>query len=324
MRKFELKHFEYFLAVANNLSFTKAANEIRVAQPAISQQIKYLEFILGLPLFNRDNKKVSLTEAGFLLKKQAEKVLDLVDQTVEVMEKLRGLERGTVSIGMSSTVAAVLMADLTRQFKNKFPDIKLRFAEYMTVDSIEQIINGTIDLGVITLPIDYLKQGISTQHLFDEDLEVIVSNKHPLNLKNIESIKLKELTNYQWILPNKSNSLRRLIDQSCEEKGFCPIALIEVDRINSVRNLLVYSAEGISILPPTSVVGEISLGLLKRIKIKDAKLYRSVGLASRAKESLTPATIEMIKLIKKTCYKYPQYSFYAYPGSSENSNGANF
>ena len=324
MKKFELKHFEYFLAVANHLSFTKAANEIRVAQPAISQQIKYLELVLGLPLFNRDNKKVSLTEAGLLFKKQAEKVLGLIDQTIDILEELKGLARGTVSIGMSSTVAAVLMADLTRQFKNQFPDIKLRFAEYMTIDSIQQIISGKIDLGVITLPVDYSKQGLFTQHLFDEDLEVIVSNKHTLALKNQESIRLKELTKYQWILPNKSNNLRKLIDQGCEEKGFCPLALIEVDRINSVRNLLVYSREGVSILPPTSVVGEISLGLLKRIKIKDAKLYRSVGLASRAKENLTPATIEMIKLIKKTCYKYPQYSFYAYPASSENVEGANF
>jgi DNA-binding transcriptional LysR family regulator len=312
MRKIELKQLEYFLAVADNLSFTKAAEEIHVAQPAISQQIKYLEFVLGVPLFNRDNKKVSLTEAGELFRKHANEVLACVDKAVQVIEELRGLERGSVSLAMSSTVATVLMADLVHEFRNQFPDVKVRVSESMTSESIQRIQNGELDLAIVTLPIQE-ENSLVVETLFDEDLEAIVSAKHPLAQENVDVVNLIDLTKYQWILANSSNGLRRLINDACAQKGFCPVVSIEVDRISSVKNLLIYSENGVTILPPTAVLNELSLGLVKRIKLRDLRIYRTVGLASRLRNLLPPATLEMIALIKQICYKYPERSFIAHP-----------
>ncbi len=315
MRKIELKQLEYFLAVADNLSFTKAAEEIHVAQPAISQQIKYLEFVLGLPLFNRDNKKVTLTEAGELFRKHALEVLNCVDKAMQVIEELRGLERGSVSIAMSSTVATILMADLVREFRMQFPDIKVKVKEAMTIESIQNIQNGDLDLAVVTLPIQEDHNSLSIEHLYDEDLEAIVSTKHPLAQENIDSVTLKDLTRFEWILANSSNGLRRLINDACSQRGFCPVVSIEVDRISSVKNLLIYSDIGVTILPPTAVLNELSLGLVKKIPLKDARIFRSVGLASRPSNLLPPATIEMIGVIKQICYKYPERSFLAHPAN---------
>lgn len=312
MRKIELKQLEYFLAVADNLSFTKAAEEIHVAQPAISQQIKYLEFVLGVPLFNRDNKKVSLTEAGELFRKHANEVLASVDKAVQVIEELRGLERGSVSIAMSSTVATVLMADLVHEFRNQFPDVKVRVSESMTSESIQRIQNGELDLAIVTLPIQE-DTGLVVESLFDEDLEAIVSAKHPLARENVDSVNLIDLNKHQWILANSSNGLRRLINDACSQKGFCPLVSIEVDRISSVKNLLIYAENGVTILPPTAVLNELSLGLVKRIRLRDMRIYRTVGLASRLRNLLPPATLEMIALIKQICYKYPERSFIAHP-----------
>ncbi len=306
MRKLELKHLEYFLAVANNLSFTKAAEEIHVAQPAISQQIKYLEFVLGVPLFNRDNKKVTLTEAGALFEQQAIDVLEAVDKAVRVIEELRGLERGSVSIGMSSTMATVLMADLVMEFKEKFPDIKIRISESMSVDSMQRIRNGELDLAILTIS-SHLQQdsSIHIEHLYEEELEAIVPARHPLALKGIEEVTLKELNSYRWILANVSNSLRRIINEACEGIGFCPLVPIEVDRINAVKNLLLFSDDGVSILPPTVVWNELSLGLVKRIKLSGMHIKRAVGVASRQKGLLPPATVQMIGVIKEICLNYP-------------------
>ncbi|MDX1920641.1 MAG: LysR family transcriptional regulator [Candidatus Caenarcaniphilales bacterium] len=314
MRKIELKQLEYFLAVANNLSFTKAAEEIHVAQPAISQQIKYLEFVLGVPLFNRDNKKVSLTEAGELFRKSAIKVLESVDKAVEVIEELRGLERGTVSIAMSSTVATILMADLIHEFRAQFPDIKVRASEAVTSDSIQKLQNGDLDLAIVTLPIQE-DSSTNVETLFDEDLEAIVSNNHPLAQSDITTLNLVELNSYQWILANNSNGLRRVINDACEQRGFCPIPSIEVDRISSVKNILIYSKEGVTILPPTAVLHELSLGLVKRIPLKDIRIFRTVGLASKPKHLMTPAALEMAGVIKQICYKYPERSFLAHPAN---------
>ena len=314
MRRIEIKQLEYFLAVADNLSFTKAAEEIHVAQPAISQQIKYLEFVLGVSLFNRDNKKVSLTEAGELFRKHSIEVLESADKAVKVIEELRGLERGSVSIGMSSTVATILMSDLVTEFRQKFPGIKIRFTESVTSESINHIQNGDLDIAVVTLPIQD-ENGLEIESLFDEDLEAIVSSSHPLAKENFESVNLIDLTKYQWILANNSNGLRRLINDACSQKGFCPLVSLEVDRISSVKNLLIYSDEGVTILPPTAVLNELSLGLVKRIKLKDIRIFRSVGLASRQRNLLPPATLEMISVIKQSCYKYSERAFITHPAS---------
>jgi DNA-binding transcriptional LysR family regulator len=312
MKKIELKQLEYFLAVADNLSFTKAAEEIHVAQPAISQQIKYLEFVLGVPLFNRDNKKVSLTEAGELLRKHAIQILDSVDKAIEVIEELRGLERGTVSIAMSSTVATILMADLVHEFRTQFPDIKVKVTEAMTSESVHRIQSGELDLAIVTLPIQE-ENGLNIDLLFDEDLEVIVSNRHVYAQENRESVSLLELNQHEWILANNYNGLRRLINEACAQNHFCPVPAIELDRISSVKNVLMYSEKGITILPPTAVLTELSLGLLHKVKLKDTKIFRKVGLASRPKNLLSPAAAEMIGVIKDICYKYPERSLIAHP-----------
>jgi LysR family transcriptional regulator, cyn operon transcriptional activator len=317
MRKIELKQLEYFIAVANTLSFTKAAEMIHVAQPAISQQVKYLEFVLGVSLFNRDNKKVSLTEAGELFRKNALIVLKHVDKAVQVIDELRGLERGTVSIAMSSTVATILMADLIHEFRLQFPDIKVKASESVTSESIRNLLDGELDLAIVTLPIQE-DASVHVESLFDEDLEAIVSAKHPLALANVDSVNLIDLNKYQWILANNSNGLRRLINDSCEQKGFCPLPSIEVDRISSVKNILLYSSEGVTILPPTAVLHELSLGLVKRIAIKDIRMFRSVGFASKHKSAMTPAAIEMMGVVKQICYKYPERSFIAHPANEFN------
>jgi len=308
VRRIELKQLEYFFSVSKHLSFTKAAYELHVAQPAISQQIKYLEFALGITLFHRDNKRVSLTEAGKLLQNQAEEVLAKVDSTLKVIEEIKGLERGSVSIGMSSTMSSILMADLVDEFKKQFPEIKIRITESMTSKSIQRLKEGEIDLAIVTLPTEE-DTGLEIDHLYDEDLEVIVPACHPLAINRTKSINLADLNQFEWILANNSNGLRRLINDVCSQKGFCPIVPVEVDRISSVKNLLILSQNGVSILPPTSITYELYLGLLKRVKIADATTCRSVGIASRSRQLLPPATLEMISMIKKLCNDYPQRSF---------------
>lgn len=307
MRKFELKQLEYFLAVASNLSFTKAAEEIHVAQPAISQQIKQLEKDLGVLLFHRDNKRVSLTEAGKLFKSEAIKIIESADRAVKMIEEIRGMERGTVSIGMSSTLSSILMSDLAKEFQQKFPHIKIRISESITSRSINRLKDGELDIAIISMPIPEEDGGLlEASVLYEEELEAIVPFTHPLAKADIKEMRLKDLNKYQWILPSNSNTLRRLINDSCQEHGFCPLVRLEVDRITAVKNLLISSLEGVTILTPTSVKNEIALGLMKKIHITDMRVKRVVGIVSRPLDSLPPATVQMINVIKQLCHNYPE------------------
>lgn len=308
MRRVELKQLEYFLAVAENLSFTKAAEIIHVAQPAISQQIKQLERELGISLFHRDNKRVTLTEAGKLLRSHAENILQKVDNSIKTIEELRGLERGTVSIGMSSTMAGVLMADLVKEFQQKFPHIKLKISETITSNSVHRLKEGELDIAIVSLPLPEQESNIEVTPLYEETLDAIVPYNHPLAQEGVEEINLIDLNKYQWILANNSNTLRHLINETCESKGFSPVVRIEVDRITSVKNLLLFSETGITLLPQTAVNYELSLGLFKRIKLKDIVPTRQVAIISRPKEILPPATKNLITVIKELCNHYPENS----------------
>lgn len=313
MHKIEIKQLEYFLTVAEYLSFTRSAEALHVAQPAISQQIKQLERDLGITLFNRDNKRVHLTEAGKLFKEYALKVLNELEQGIQVVEEFRGLERGTVNIGMSSTMSSMLMADLVKTFNEQFPHIKIKIIETVTSHSVNSLKNNKLDLAIISLPLpeaeDANNATMQVIELYEEQLQAIVPYDHPLIKNNITSIDLIDLNQYKWFLADHSNTLRRLINKACEEKGFSPIVRVEVDRITSVKNLLRVSQTGVSILPPTSVNYELSLGIFKKIQLKNTNITRKVGLISRPDSLLTPATRTIIEVIKELCNAYPENSY---------------
>ena len=145
----ELHQLEYFEAVARHQHFTRAAGELRVAQPSVSQQIRKLEGELGAPLFHRTRRGAELTEAGRLLLPRARAVLEELAAARAEVQALSALERGTLRVGAPPSVGTHLFPPALARFKERYPGIALVFREGGSLSLVQRLVEGELDLAVV-------------------------------------------------------------------------------------------------------------------------------------------------------------------------------
>ena len=164
----ELRHLRYFVAVAEELHFTRAAERLGIQQPPLSLQIRQLEQEIGTPLFYRLTRGVELTEAGALLLEDAHRILDQVERTkARVQSRARG-ETGRIQVGFAgATYVQPLVLDIIRSYRESYPDVALLPEQSNTPNLIDGLRNGTIDVAFVRPPISD-SEGIAVQSLVDE------------------------------------------------------------------------------------------------------------------------------------------------------------
>src|ERR1700757_4336071 len=142
----ELRHFRYFLAVAETLHFSKAAERLGMAQPPLSQQIRRLEELIGHRLFDRTTRGVKLTLAGQLLAERARSTLEKVDDDLAQVRRLGRGEEGTLTVGFSGSVMFTRLPAAIESYRRRYPKVELRLRELVTSAQIPALLDGTIDL----------------------------------------------------------------------------------------------------------------------------------------------------------------------------------
>lgn len=204
----ELRQLEYFMAVCEELHFTRAAVKLNIAQPTLSQQIKSLEGEVGTPLFDRIGKKTALTEAGKILLKHSQKIFYEMEQAQAALRDLNGLERGKLTIGSLLTSVNYLLPSAIVNFKRMYPNIELSVLGLRT-EKIEKKIQETeLDLGVTFLP--HKNDGLESIPLFTEELALAVPKNHPL--ADEKKIDMGVISHLPTILMPKNYFLRQLIE----------------------------------------------------------------------------------------------------------------
>lgn len=240
----ELRQLEYFLAVAETGHFTRAAQEMHVSQPALSQQIKKLETELGTPLFDRLGRGVELTDAGRLLRPRAEQVLAELSDARTAVHELQGLQRGTVRIGTVQTTGEYLIPDAIARFHAAHPEVHVSVEERSAPGIEEGLATGGLDLGIGFVTDE--QKALDVDPLFDERLVVIVRQDHPLadGLRQPVSA----LADHPLILLPEGFCTRRLIDQAFQAAGLHPSIRLEM---NSIAGILqtVRTTCSVTILP---------------------------------------------------------------------------
>src|SRR5687768_5263493 len=163
----ELRHLRYFAAVAGKLNFSRAADELHVAQPAISQQVRMLERELGVQLFDRVGGKVTLTKAGEALLPHALRILAAVETARHEVNELGTLTRGTASLGAPPTVSGNLLPAALSRFKRVFPGLEVTLREAGTERLLKLVDGGELDLAIVVtdrLPPAMEQQPFLTEH----------------------------------------------------------------------------------------------------------------------------------------------------------------
>lgn len=281
----ELRHLRYFEAVARHSHVTRAAEELHIAQPALSKQISQLEQELDIALFNRVGRSVRLTEAGEALLPHARAVLAQVEVARAEMAERVGLRKGRVSIGTTPTVGTRLLPAALAEFSRQHPGIEFRLSEAGLQTLLEELEAGLADMVIVSLPVH--DPAVTVEELFSEDLVVVVSNSH--SLASTPDVRLADLHNERWVLTAEDYDLRSATLDACERAGFTPHVVLEGGEIDTLLRL-VSSGLGISLMPRLGVPRDASLTVLR---VTDVDLRRTLGLAWRDDRVSAPAARAM-------------------------------
>lgn len=178
----DIKQLRHFLAVAEHQNFTRAAQAVAIAQPALSISIKKFEQQLGVQLFSRVDKQVMLTQEGRVLLPHAQKVLRQIDDASLAIDEIKGLLKGEVRLGTPSMMGSYFFPEIVMAFKSVYPNLKMTVIEAGTQDIRKMLLHGDIDLGVIRntdVPGD-----LEVDQIFRSEMVAVVSQNHPLQINN--------------------------------------------------------------------------------------------------------------------------------------------
>lgn len=250
-----LKQLEYFLAIAENGSITKAAASLRVSQPPLSLQLKSLEEELGCQLFIRDRKNMVITKKGLLLQAQAREIIDKVNETMLLMQLSQEESRVTIHIGTISSVCNRVLPGKILQLKELYPCLDFILHEDSTTSILGMLSNGDVDFGIVREPFNvsrYHSRLIRDSALGEDDEDCFVAVAHPSFFENPEEhvVPLSALRNKPIIIHRRYNDL---FSNACRQLGFIPNIICQNDNIASSLSWAA-SKIGIAIAPYTSAI----------------------------------------------------------------------
>ncbi|MBA4709219.1 LysR family transcriptional regulator [Aquitalea aquatica] len=279
----ELRHLRYFVTVAEELHFTRAAERLHIAQPPLSQQIQALEAELGTPLFLRQNRKVELTAAGKQFLLRARRILaDTEDAAEQARRAARG-EIGELRIGFTSSLplTPILPAAL-HAYRQHFPAVRLTLREMFTTDQFAALQQQEIDVGFVRFNGLSPADKVLVQELRRDPLLVVINSSHPL--AGAPSLSLAQLRDEGMISYPRSagTGLHSVIRQLCEACGFEPRITQEAGEATTQVGL-VAAGLGIAILP--SPLECVQLPGVRYIPLTDDGAYLAMGIATREGDS---------------------------------------
>jgi len=290
----ELRHIRYFLAVADAEHFTRAADDLHVSQPALSQQVRQLEDELGTPLFDRVGRRVRLTRAGETFRAHARRILAEVTEAHAALQELDALGRGVLTVGAVQTVNAYLIPNVVSRFRKAYPGVALKVEE-LPADEIERgVLEGRLDLGLTFVPTR--EDGLAAETLFEEELVLVASTRHRLARRR--SVDVKTLDGEPLVLLPPKYCTRRVIDAALQNARVQPRVAIEMNSIEGILRT-VRTSHGATILPELATNTASSAGL-KVIRLANPTPRRTVGIVSAAGANVSAASREFVAMVRRS------------------------
>ena len=283
LRDFELRHLCYFVAVTeagNNLS--KAAEQLHIAQPPLSQRIKALEKELGVELFDRTTRPLGLTAAGEAFLKEGQLALFHLERAIDLAKRASRGEVGSLTVGIGSAMANSLLPDILKLFRDRFPNVNLVLRELTTDQQIQELRAHRLDVGFENLPNSYDQDAdLCFQPLMQESVVIALPEAHPLAAQ--AEISLQELADEPFVLPSPQNlPFYTQTIRLCTEAGFVPKVAQEATWMITVLGL-VAGGVGVSILSG-NVQNLQRKGVVYRT-IKGKSLTRQIASVCRSVDS---------------------------------------
>jgi LysR family hydrogen peroxide-inducible transcriptional activator len=255
----EIEQLRQFLKVAEHSSFTHAAEELRITQPALSRAVAKLEDELGQPVFERQTRKLVLTEAGELLRTRARQIVTLIEDTkAEITDDG---QTGRLRVAAIPTIAPFFLPKVLQTFGRAFPKSTVVVHEDTTENLLREVSDGAVDIAILALPVD--SQYLEIEQLFEEELLLLLSVDHPLVEK--KQIRLSDIESLPFVLLGEAHCLSDNIISFCRQKSFHPVSVGRTSQLAMVQELVSLN-HGISMVPAMAQVLDTS----------DRRVYRSL------------------------------------------------
>ena len=259
----EIEQLRQFLHVAELQNITRAAERIGLSQPALSRSIARLEEELGQPVFERQTRKVVLTDAGKLLEARAQQIIAIVDDAkAEICDDG---ESGRIRLAAIPTIAPYYLPKLLQEFAQQYPKALVTVQEDTTDNVLKRCAQGEIDLAIVALPIT--AKYLEVETLFEEELYLVLAPDHPLTDR--KAIRMKDIESLPFVLLDEAHCLSDNIRTFCRQRSFHPVSIERTNQLATVQELVSLN-HGISMIPAMAV----------ELDSTERRIYRSLAGAT--------------------------------------------
>lgn len=275
---------------------TRAAAQLHLTQPAVSAQIARLEDKLGQKLFDRTASGMSLTAAGKLFRGYVQAALAQLEDGQNALDQLRGLQRGSLSVGGGATATTYLLPQLLGQFYARYPTIRIFVREQPSQSVVENVLEGQLDLGVVTLPLNLSTSGpqsaarLTVQAWMRDEMRLIVPPGHPLAAK--AHFHWRELSGQPLVLFEAGSAVRGLLDHAMNQAGIDADIVMELRSIESIKQMV---AQGIG----SAFVSQFALGdPAQGLRCSQRPIIRELAVIYRNDRAQSPAARAFLEMMR--------------------------
>lgn len=298
----ELRHLRYFLAVADALNFSRAAERLHLSQPPLSQQVRRLEAELGAKLFDRSKRQIKLTTAGEIFATKARAILAQCDEAAKLAARAERGEFGHLRLGLWQLpvppVQTRLIIECLRAFVKRSPDVHLTLQSLLPAEQIKAVKDGGIDVGIVRLPVAQKSRGIAIETILREPMVLAMSENN--SLARFKTVPLRELSNQRYIMfaRDANADFHHFIAKACRKEGFSLNIAYFQDDLYSVW-ALIGAGLGVALAPAS--LQELRLPGIVFRKFEPAAPVMEMALAymHADKESVVSQFLEVARKIAK-------------------------
>ncbi len=292
-----LHQLRTFRAVAEQLSFSAAAHELSISQPSVSYQVKELEQALGITLVDRLGKRVRLTEAGQLLYDYARRTLSLLDEAALVMEQMRGIERGTLLVGGSTTVGIYVIPLALGAFKRRHPGLSVSLEVGGRETLQERLRRGMIDLGVLSPPI--ADPDLISTPFMDDELVMVVPRGH--RLAGRRDLTLRDFEGESFLMREPGSGTRLAVEMAARQAGVRLQVGMELGSNGAIKHA-VEAGLGVAVLSSHAIELERKDGGLVVVDIEGFPIRRPWCIVHLRRRRLPVAVESFIEFLRSRAW----------------------
>ena len=289
----DFDHLITFVEIAKQGSFSRAGQKLFRSQPAVSAQIRQLEQEYGQKLFDRVGKTVQLTAAGEVLLEYAGKLLTLRNESLRAVADQASTPRGTLAVGANEATCLYVLPDIFARYNQHYPHVQISIYRNFSHKVIEKIEDGTVDVGIVTLPVK--SPSLRVHSIFRDRIMLMTNLTNPL--AKHKTVTTAEIAEQPQIYP-KTGFMRQVLDKQFRPYRSRLHISMELPSVGMIKRFVV-AGLGVSLISESFVRDEIRAGKAKLIPVSDMDVWRELGLVYRRDRTLPRSASAFVAMIRQ-------------------------